>query len=127
MVSENRGTSSWDRVRCENIFLSSSMIKSDWIGLSSVRCGRRSSPPSTTGFQTICEKSHAIPALGMTHPPSIVAVMPEPAQPSHSGKFPERALFLQELSQVIWQQYGSRLQIASQQSISLQPTEPFDS
>ena len=48
-------------------------------------------------------------------------------QPSHSGKFPESALFLQELSQVIWQQYGSKLQIASQQSISLQPTEPFDS
>ena len=84
-------------------------------------------PQSTRGFQTICEKLHAIPALGMAHPPSIVAVGPEQAQPSHSGNSPESALFLQELSQVIWQQYGSELQMASQQSISLQPTEPFDS
>jgi hypothetical protein len=49
------------------------------------------------------------------------------AQPSHSGKFPESALFLQEASQVIAQQYGSKLQTASQQSISLQPGEPLDS
>ena len=52
--------------------------------------------------------------------------MPKQTQPSHSGKFPESALFLQELSQVTMQQYGSALQIASQQSISLQPGEPLD-
>ena len=65
--------------------------------------------------------------VNVVRPDSSLAASRDVSHSSHSGKSPESALFLQDASQVITQQYGSKLQMASQQSNSLQPTDPFDS